>query len=86
MFSVVCLCVCVCIMWYVGVAVGVAQDSTQQTMLTTWLVELFLNDLGALRDEGDRDGHAKLTQEFHEFLQSKNLQVLLRQCLKAVDH
>lgn len=51
------------------------QDSTQQTMLTTWLVELFLNDLGALKDEGDRDGHAKMTQEFHTFLETKSLRV-----------
>ena len=51
------------------------QDSTQQTMLTTWLVELFLNDLGALKDEGDRDGHAKMTQEFHAFLETKSLRV-----------
>ena len=51
------------------------QDSTQQTMLTTWLVELFLNDLGALRDEGDREGHAKMTQEFHSFLETKSLRV-----------
>jgi hypothetical protein len=54
-------------------------DSTQQTMLTTWLVELFLNDLGALKDEGDREGHAKMTQEFHSFLETKNL----RECLEA---
>ena len=51
------------------------QDSTQQTMLTTWLVELFLNDLGALKDEGDREGHAKMTQEFHLFLEKINLRV-----------
>ena len=51
------------------------QDSTQQTMLTTWLVELFLNDLGALRDEGDRDGHAKMAKEFHSFLEIKSLRV-----------
>jgi hypothetical protein len=54
-------------------------DSTQQTMLTTWLVELFLNDLGALWDEGNRDGHAKMTQEFHNFLETKSL----RECLDA---
>ena len=51
------------------------QDSTQQTMLTTWLVELFLNDLGALKDEGNLGGHAKMTQEFHIFLESKSLRV-----------
>ena len=45
-------------------------------MLTTWLVELFLNDLGALKDEGDREGHAKMTQEFHSFLETKNLRVI----------
>ena len=45
-------------------------------MLTTWLVELFLNDLGALKDEGDRDGYVKMTQEFHSFLETKNLRVI----------
>ena len=44
-------------------------------MLTTWLVELFLNDLGALKDEGDRDGYENMTQEFHAFLETKNLRV-----------
>lgn len=51
------------------------QDSTQQTMLTTWLIELFLNDLGVLKDEGDKEGYKHLQKEFHKFLQQPQLGV-----------
>ena len=51
------------------------EDSTQQTMLTTWLIELFLNELGGLRDEGDATGHHKLQQQFHKFLETDGLRV-----------
>ena len=53
-------------------------------MLTTWLVELFLNDLGALKDEGDREGHAKMTKEFHAFLETKTLRVIHTLCNQYV--
>ena len=51
------------------------QDSTQQTMLMAWLVELFLNDLGTLKDEEDTVGHRTMQQDFHKFLESQALRV-----------
>jgi hypothetical protein len=44
-------------------------------MLTTWLIELFLNELGGLRDEGDATAHHKLQQQFHKFLEIDGLRV-----------
>ena len=44
-------------------------------MLTTWLIELFLNELGGLRDEGDMTAHHKLQQQFHKFLETDALRV-----------
>ena len=44
-------------------------------MLTTWLIELFLNELGGLRDEGDMSAHHKLQQQFHKFLEGGDLRV-----------
>ena len=38
-------------------------------MLITWLIELFLNDLGNLKDEGDMNGHRNLQRDFHKFLE-----------------
>lgn len=47
-------------------------------MLATWLIELYLNDLGCLSDEGDKLGHAKLQKQFQSFLRSSTL----RECLE----
>ena len=51
------------------------QESTQQTMLTTWLIELYLNDLGTLKDDGDMEGHRRLQRDFHTFLEQPSLRV-----------
>lgn len=51
------------------------QNSTQQTMLTTWLIELYVNDLGNLRDEERLEEYKTLQAEFHQFLASPSLQV-----------
>ena len=40
-----------------------------------WLVELFLNDLGMLKDEEDTAGHHTMQQNFHKFLESPALRV-----------
>lgn len=48
-------------------------------MLVTWLIELYLNDLGCLSDEGDKVGHAKLQQQFQSFLSSP----ALKECLEV---
>ena len=37
-------------------------------MLTTWLIELFLNELGTLSDCGDMRSFERLQQEFYAFL------------------
>ena len=55
------------------------EHSTQQTMLTTWLIELYLNDLGCLNDEGDVTGHKRLQTEFHTFLRRPGL----KECLEV---
>ena len=44
-------------------------------MLTTWLIELYVNDLGNLRDEERLEEHKTLQAEFHQFLASPSLQV-----------
>jgi hypothetical protein len=49
------------------------EDSTQKTMLSTWLTELFLNELGNLSDGGDINGYLKLQEEFHNFLETSYL-------------
>ena len=46
------------------------QDSVQQTMLVSWLVELWLNQLGRVRDQIESDGKLDLTHE-HEVLQEE---------------
>ena len=44
-------------------------------MLTTWLIELYLNELGVLRDEGETERHRRLQKEFHDFLRLESLAV-----------
>ena len=46
-------------------------------MLTTWLIELFLNEIGGYRDEGDGHAMHKLQQQFHKFLEREVLRVRL---------
>lgn len=53
------------------------QDKTQRTMLSTWLTELYLNELGNLHDEGKDESYLKLQKEFHEFLGSHYLKVIV---------
>ncbi len=48
-------------------------------MLTTWLIELFLNDLGCRSDEGDKVGYSQLQSEFHLFLKQSSL----KECFEA---
>ena len=51
------------------------QQSTQQTMLTTWLIELYLNELGNLLDDGQTEQHARVQEEFHMLLAKSALKV-----------
>ena len=42
-------------------------------MLTTWLIELFLNELGSLADSGERRAYERLQREFYDFLSQEHL-------------
>lgn len=44
-------------------------------MLTTWLIELFLNELGSLSDAGDMRTKQRLQREFYDFLSQDHLKV-----------
>lgn len=44
-------------------------------MLTTWLIELFLNELGTLYDRGEQRSYKKLQTEFYTFLSQDSLKV-----------
>lgn len=51
------------------------QDKTQITMLVTWLIEIFLNQLGEMKEQGqdESDEYRKVQEEFRMFLaQPKN--------------
>ncbi len=53
-------------------------------MLATWLIELYLNDLGCLSDEGDKAGHASLQTQFQRFLRTPALRECLEENKKTV--
>ncbi|KAH9519313.1 Vacuolar protein sorting-associated protein 18 like protein [Bulinus truncatus] len=55
------------------------QDKAQMTMLVTWMIELFLNQLGELREQGqDESEEFKNTQEeFRKFL----MLIKVRECV-----
>ena len=46
------------------------QDKTQITMIVIWVIELFLNQLGTLRDEGKENAaeYVSLQKELDSFL------------------
>ncbi|XP_070564875.1 vacuolar protein sorting-associated protein 18 homolog isoform X2 [Ptychodera flava] len=52
-------------------------EKTQMTMIITWLIELYLNQLGTLRDQGDSQGFLELQDEFQKFL----AQTKVKDCL-----
>lgn len=72
-----CVCVCVSVSDFTDSPCPPQDDSTQQTMLTTWLIELFLNEIGGYRDEGDGNAMNKLQHQFHKFLERDILRVNL---------
>ncbi|KAJ7357587.1 Vacuolar protein sorting-associated protein 18 like protein [Desmophyllum pertusum] len=51
------------------------QDKTQTTMLIMWLIELYLNDLGSLKEEGSQAKHEDLEEEFRKFLAQTKVKV-----------
>ena len=44
-------------------------------MLSTWLCELYLNELGGLRDSSNMEQYWKLQEEFYKFLATPTLKV-----------
>ena len=44
-------------------------------MLTTWLVELYLNELGVLQDQGKAHERQRLQRDFHDMLRKDMLKV-----------
>lgn len=51
------------------------QDKTQLTMIITWIIELFLNELGTMRDSGQKKTiqYTKLQGEFQKFLDTSKV-------------
>jgi hypothetical protein len=51
------------------------ENKTQQTMLTTWLTEIYLNSLGLLKDNGKMAEFEDVKKEFREFLATERLKM-----------
>lgn len=53
------------------------QDTAKVTMLVLWLIEIFLNDLGSLRDFGKENSaeYHNLEQEFLDFMKQPAVKV-----------
>jgi len=45
------------------------------TMLTMWLIELYLNDLGSLKESDAKSKHEGLEEEFRKFLAQTKVKV-----------
>ena len=56
-------------------AVFILKDKTQMTMLIMWLIELYLNDLGTLKEEGSSGKREDLEEEFRKFLAQTKVKV-----------
>ncbi|EDV25490.1 uncharacterized protein TRIADDRAFT_55631 [Trichoplax adhaerens] len=50
-----------------------AQDKTQMSMLLTWLTELYLNDIGKLKDDDKTELCEVMQAEFRDFLQQQRV-------------
>ena len=55
------------------------QDKTQITMLVTWLIEIFLNQLGEMKEQGqdESEEYRKVQEEFRMFLAQPKNKVLV---------
>lgn len=45
------------------------------TMLTMWLIELYLNDLGSLKESDAKPKHEVLEEQFRKFLAQTKVKV-----------
>lgn len=52
------------------------QDATQITIISTWLLEIYLNQLDLLKDEGNKDSYKTTQEEFRQFLSQGNVKVI----------
>lgn len=70
LFLLLCVCLFVCLL--------AVQDKTQQTMLVTWIIEIYLTKLGDLKD-GDNSPEEVLQvqDQFRHFLKSTRVKVRL---------
>ena len=51
------------------------QDKTQLMMLVTWVMELYLNQIGESRDSAKITGYETLQDEFRKFLNQSKVKV-----------
>ena len=53
------------------------QDKTQVTMLVMWLIEIYLNQLGVLKEQGDDmdERYDVVQEEFRKFLNQPRVKV-----------
>ncbi|XP_015753539.1 PREDICTED: vacuolar protein sorting-associated protein 18 homolog [Acropora digitifera] len=59
------------------------EDKTQMTMLVMWLIELYLNDLGSLKEEQVASKREDLQDEFRKFLAQTKVKTCLDQNRKT---
>jgi len=50
-----------------------SQDATQITIISTWLLEIYLNQLDLYKDEGNKDSYKNVQDEFRQFLAQSNV-------------
>ena len=53
------------------------QDKMQVTMIVTWLIEIYLNQLGVLKEQGEdmSEKYDRLQEEFRTFLAQSRVKV-----------
>ncbi|XP_055900557.1 vacuolar protein sorting-associated protein 18 homolog isoform X1 [Biomphalaria glabrata] len=56
------------------------QDKAQMTMLVTWMIELFLNQLGELKEQG-QDASAEFDNMQEEFRKFMNSNIKVKECV-----
>lgn len=63
------------------------KDKTQITMLVTWLIEIFLNQLGEMKEQGqdESDEYRKVQEEFRMFLAQPKNKVSAVHCLVCLE-
>ncbi len=70
-------CTCILDLVFKCVLYFDVQDKAQMTMLVTWLIELYLNQLGELKEQGmdESDEYNNIQEEFRKFLSQARVKV-----------